>query len=79
MYMSLEVLASVIIRLMVASIFKKTTRCHIPQVFSLYIYYHEHLEYRVILCGYEEAVLRDISSTVKMEAKGSSETLVPIC
>jgi len=40
MHMSLEVLASVIIRLPVASIFNKTTWSRIPDDVSLYIYYH---------------------------------------
>ena len=38
--MILEVLASVIIRFTVASIFKKTTWRRIPEEVSLYIYYH---------------------------------------
>ena len=40
MHMSLEVLASVIIRLTVASIFNKTTWRRIPVDVSLYIYCH---------------------------------------
>jgi hypothetical protein len=37
-----------------------------------------HRKCMVILRGYEEAVLRDIYSTVKTEETVSSETSVPI-